>query len=230
MPETPEQQKARQDKYWTDRNLTPPGAGGKAPPLFEANRERGDDLKRHPSAMSGNAPPKGPKAREKSSSVTPEMEALVPEPCAVRVVPTTPWGLYTHFRKAVRSRWPGAILAAHDKPTLKFCSDMLKKFPPEIIYEMIQVLVMDYEHVEHARVFFKFKGGATPIFKQLFANADLIGTWVGKGIASPGKTSLYLEDYNRRHGKTETNREKTDEERLAERLAAPDNDPRKSAQ
>lgn len=224
MPETPEQKRIREEEYWAKR-------GGRPHTPYEPNRERGDDLRRQPSAMSGSgdAPQKAPRTAKKADTVTPEMEALVPEPSTVRSAPGTPWALYTHFCKAVRAKWPNAVLAARDKATLKFASDLLKKFPPEVIYEMIQVLVLDYEHIEHARIFFKFKGGPTPVFKQLTSNADLIASFVGKGIAPPGKTSSYMEDYRRRNGGPVPEPIRTNEDLIRRLEAASDDDPTRVA-
>ena len=189
---TPEQEKAERERQAKLRGGTPPVS-------FESNRERGDDLKRHPSAMSAAEPvAKGKKGPKKPvDGLGPEAEALIPDPATVKDVPTVPWGLYTHFCKAVRNRWPEAVLAQRDMAALKWGKELLAKFQPKDLYEMIQVLVLDYEHIDGARVFFKFKGGPTPTFKQLYTNADLIASYVGKGIISTG---AYAEDYRRRHG------------------------------
>lgn len=173
---------------------------------------------------------KGPKKRQEADGVTPEMEALVPEPATVASVPTAPWGLYTHFCKVVKHRWPDAVLANRSPAILKWGKDLLSRFQPENLYEMIEVLVRDYEHIEHGRFFFKFKGGPTPTFQQLYCNADLIATFVGKGIASGGKSSGYLEDYRRRHGGAGSSGPISTNEDLIRRLeAASDDDPTRVA-
>jgi hypothetical protein len=188
---TPEQEREERERQARVRGGTPPVS-------FNRNTERGDDVGRQRSAMSNVEPrAKGKKNTKRDDTVSPEAEKLIPDPATVTAVPTMPWGLYTHFSKAVLNRWPDAVLAQHDGAALKWGKELLAKFQPDVLYEMIQVLVLDYEHIDGARVFFKFKGGPTPTFKQLYTNADLIASYAGKGISSNG---AYVEDYRRRRG------------------------------
>ena len=129
---------------------------------------------------------------------------LTADPDTVSKVPDSPFHLYVHFSKVVRKRYPDARLPkGGDGKYLRWGKTLLKIYSQEELYEMIQVLVLDYESIATARIFFKFSGTPTPIYEQFFSNADTLVTFIGLGIISPPSVrfSAYAEDYNKRHGK-----------------------------
>jgi len=130
---------------------------------------------------------------------------LTKDPDTVTEVPSSPWGLYTHFSRVVRKKFPDARLpSASNGKYLKWGKTMLSNYSTTDLYEMIQVLVLDYENISVSRIFFKFSGTPTPTYEQLFSNGDMLITFIGRGIIAPPSVrfSKYAEDYNRRHGKS----------------------------
>ena len=209
MGETPEQTKARLDNYWAKR-------GGRPPAEFDANKERGEDLRRQPSAMSGAEPQqRAPKGARKPKAVQEEEESLqqtVEDPALTKTVPSTVKGLYFHFCKAVKKKWPMASLVdlfgpgGANKKLLKFSSNLLRDHKPSDLYEMIQVLVDDYENFNDARIFMKYlKGIPTPTFEQLYTNTDTLKAFVGKGVTGPNaRFSAYFQGYCLRYPEKST--------------------------
>jgi hypothetical protein len=133
---------------------------------------------------------------------------LTADPDTVSEVPNSPWTLYTHFTKVVRKKYPDARLStAADGKYLKWGKLMLKKFTRGDLYEMIQVLVLDYENIAKSRVFFKFSGTPYPTYEQFYCNTDALLTFVGTGIIAPPSVrfSHYANDYNNRKNKSANN-------------------------
>jgi hypothetical protein len=129
---------------------------------------------------------------------------LTADPDTVAKVPDSPWNLYVHFSKVVRKKYPDARLPkVGGGKYLKWGKTLLSKYSQEELYEMIQILVLDFENISAARIFFKFAGTPTPTYDQFFSNATMLVTFIGSGIISPPSVrfSPYEEDYNRRHGK-----------------------------
>lgn len=132
---------------------------------------------------------------------------LTHDPDAVSEVPSKPWPLYWHFRDSVRKKFPEARLPDDPNPKyLKWGKDLLKDYSTSDLYEMIRVLVLDYENINASRIFFKFSGTPTPTYEQFFSNRDMLATFIGTGVISPPavRFSAYADDYNKRHGKTST--------------------------
>ncbi len=131
-------------------------------------------------------------------------EEATPDPETVDEVPKNPWQVFTHFRRVVLTRFPSAGLAkAPDGKYMKWGSELLKRYDRKQLYEMIQVLVDDYENIERSKMFFKWAGGPHPNYEQFYCNADRLAQLIGVGIISPPSVrySAYADNYAKRHGK-----------------------------
>jgi len=119
----------------------------------------------------------------------------------------TPGKLYTAFRDAVHEKWPQAILAKHtDGRYMAWGKRLVANYSKNALLEMIRVIVLDYDNIGAARIFFKFAGTPHPTYEQFNGNIDLLAGAVGVGIIAPPSVrfSAYADDYNKRHNKTET--------------------------
>jgi len=204
MSETPEQKKAREDRARSIR-------GEKPPISFEVNH--GAAVPRERSVMSGVDGAVTKRGRE-PKAVADELSKLqekLDEWRGSYEVPRTAKALYYHFCDVVRRRWPGAQLddlfgpgGIPNKKMLKFAAELQRTYKATDLFEMIQVLVEDYENFGDARVYVKYhKGAPTPYFDQLFANATLLKTFVGKGVTGPNtRFSNYLRGYKERYPET----------------------------
>lgn len=199
MPESEEQRrerKERADKVKTGqspffKDLATPGVSG-IPRAKKAN-QRG-----------AGAAPTGPGSRSEQRSTEDHIDAFTSSPQDVSAVPGSPWGLYTHFKKVVCQKYPKAHLSGHNKKLLAWGKWLHQNFNPIELYEMIQVLVLDYESFKIAKVFMKFGGTPHPTFEQYFSNASILASFIGVGVISPPavRRSPYADDYAKRHGKT----------------------------
>lgn len=207
MGETPEQKKAQEERYWALR-------GGKPPTVFNPNKEAGADTQRHPSAMSGKLG-KAPKASRKPkdpSAELGELQRLLDEGKGSKQVPHTAKGLYYHFCDAVRKRWPEAqlddLFGPSGRPNgkiLKFAAILLSNYKTTDLFEMIQVLVDDYEAFSDSRMFLHYKGAPNPHFAQFYLSASTFKALIGKGVTGPNiRFSNYLRGYRERYPAPET--------------------------
>ena len=134
-------------------------------------------------------------------------DQITPEPETVGEVPKNPWQIYTHFAKAVRARYPQAQAPmAPGGKDMKWGSDLKNRFSRVQIYEMIQVLVLDYENITKARIWLKGTKTSHPSYEQLYMNADALLTYIGIGVVAPPavRFSPYADDYAKRHNKGST--------------------------
>ena len=205
MPESEEQREERLNR----RIRLKPGQktfnlGSK--PKIDGGTESGPKRKKANQRGAG-PPPTGHGSSPDHLSTEEHRDIMTNDPKDVSAVPGDSWGLYTHFLKAVKAKYPNAQPSTHNKKILGRGAQLLNDYNPVRIYEMIQVLVLDYESFGIARVFLKFSGSAVPTFDQLCSNADLLSSFVGTGLISPPavRRSPYAEDYVKRHGKTDTN-------------------------
>lgn len=208
MPESKEQIEARKARSKEKRkgaradgvNAPKSKASGAVETPAKTKRKRG----------AGKAP-KSSRKTEGQRSTEEWVDDMTPEPEAVSVVPDSPWGIYSHFGKVVRKKFPDAQLSKHNGKYLKWGKLLLQKFSTSQIYEMIEVLVLDYENLSSAKIFFKYSGTPTPTYDQLFSNADTLVTYIGSGIICPpaARYSAYAEDYNKRHSKVTDDSGKT---------------------
>lgn len=132
-------------------------------------------------------------------------------------IPSSPWSLYGHFCAVVRSKFPGAKLPkAGNGKYLRWGKMLLKQYSPEDLYEMSRVHVLDFDNIKKSKIFFKYGGTPTPTFEQFFANAEVLATYIGKGvIALPAaRVSAYMDDYRKRKGiKNDISNEEDDQGR-----------------
>jgi hypothetical protein len=168
-------------------------------------------------SKSSKAVSKDPKKKRRGAGSPPSNKSttqdvldnhLTADPDTVSEVPDSPWTLYTHFTKVVRKKYPDARLStAADGKYLKWGKLMLKKFSRADLYEMIQVLVLDYESIAKSRIFFKYSGTPYPTYEQFYCNTDTLLTFVGTGIIAPPSVrfSHYANDYNNRKNKSVNN-------------------------
>lgn len=147
-------------------------------------------------------PPTGPRSNPDHRSTQEHADDMTKGPQDVSAVPGDAWGLYAHFSKAVRQKYPNARPSNANKKILGRCKQLGRDYDPVRLYEMIQVLVMDYENFGIARVFMKFSGTPVPTFDQFQANAELLSSFVGIGVISPPavRRSHYADDYAKRKG------------------------------
>jgi len=128
-------------------------------------------------------------------------ELLTDDPDAISEAPKTPWALYAHFCKVVKTKYPSANLPQAGNPKyLRWGKELLRDFSRVDLYEMIRVLVLDYENIGPSKVFFKYSGRAVPQFDQLYCNAETLLSFVGRGIIAPPavRYSHYADDYSKR--------------------------------
>jgi hypothetical protein len=209
VPETPEQIAAREAQTKAkkvgshDAKIGVPGSGsGYDPDPAETKRPRG-----------AGRPPRrsfGPQGQRSTGEVVDDM---TPDPKTVSEVSGGPWGLCSHFRKVMRGKYPDAELISPDGRYLKWAKLLLKEHTTKQLYEMIQLLVLDYENFKSARIFLKYGGSPYPSFEQLYSNASSLVSYIGVGVVKlPSvRISPYAEDYKRRHekaddGKTDDNK------------------------
>lgn len=206
MPETPEQKRIREENIAKLRGNQPPST-------FQPNREAGDETRRGKSAMGGggDAPSRASKGSREPKAASEEvasLQATIEDPLNVKQVPHSPKGLYVHFQKVVLKKWPDAklldLFGPGGRPNLKimkFASDLLRDHKTEDLYEMIQVLVEDYEAFADARMFVKYyKGYPHATFEQLRWNDELLKTLIGRGVSGPNhRYSHYLAGYKQRY-------------------------------
>ena len=129
---------------------------------------------------------------------------FTPRPSTVTKVPDSPWGLYAHFCLVVRERYPDVRISAADKRYLMWAKELVDTKNVQDLYEMIDVLVYDYENIRPSGLFLKFaKAVPTPTFEQLYHNVDTLMTLIGVGILAPPSVrySAYAERFNKRHVK-----------------------------
>ena len=131
---------------------------------------------------------------------------LSADPNAISEVPEGPWALHVHFRRAVKSKYPGARFPKDGGPKyLRWAKELLRDYSRKELYEMIRLLVFDYENIKPSRVFFKNnRGSPTPTFDLFYSNAVALQSLIGKGIISPPavRYSPYADDYAKRHGQS----------------------------
>ena len=135
--------------------------------------------------------------------VTTAFEIMLEEakdaPDAASKFPATGLGAYALFVSAVRSRWPHARLARPTPETQKKCAALLQEFGQEILYEMILVLVHDYELFQPAGVWLAYGGTPYPTLSQLRKNRETLARLAYKGVQSRGvRYSRYAAHLDRR--------------------------------
>lgn len=180
-------------------------------------------------------PAKRAKKPATASEAEKVVEDLIADPDTVQEVPGDPRSLYLHFFKAVLKRWPQSALSRHpDKMALGWCKTLLESYSRSQIYEMIRVLLLDYDNINRSKIWLAHKGTPIPSFRLLFANRETLSTFVGTGVTEPPgiTTSPYAADYAARKSGAAagqaTKPAKTALELLAELRGAADTDPRKS--
>lgn len=213
MAESEEQRQARLAKRKAQQGGTPPvrPVGPEAPADGGGKRGRG--------AMSEPDGSEAPKGRGKGKRAAKgSAGGLEASPDGVPSKPKkhpleNPWELYTHFRRVVHAKWPGARLAPHNPNILRLASYLIQRpdkedpsrmsgFCGDDLFEMIQVLVLDFENFPHAKIFLKTGGLPYPTFEQFCANTGVLYPLVGQGVVGigAGRVSYYAEDYRQRQG------------------------------
>jgi hypothetical protein len=147
-------------------------------------------------------PPTGPKSRPDQLSTEEHEDSMTNSLEDVTVTPGAPWPLYAFFKKAVLKKYPQAHLGGNDTKYLGWGKRLLKVYTTEQLYEMILVLILDFESFKTAKVFMKNSGTPTPNYDQFYSNAATLVTLIGRGVVSPPavRRSHYAEDYAKRHG------------------------------
>lgn len=154
-------------------------------------------------------PSKGPKKPAKASGTAAVVQELTADPDSVCEAPDSPFHLYAHFCKAVRKKWPDAQFPAHDAKLLKWAKDLLKHYTRSQLYEMIRLVVLDFENINRVRTFFKYRGTPVPTWLFFYGNADTLVSFIGVGVIEPPgiRTSPYADDYARRKNPAATTTE-----------------------
>lgn len=200
MPETPEQKAARLERL---RRLKE--TDGKRPETWVKVDPPSHDRqlptpKRLRSDMAGDAPPQAPRVERRPRNAPTSPGTLqVPDPDYEEEVPATPDGLIKHFEIVLKRKFPRAIVRP-DSVDFKFAKELLAQFTRAELYEMVQLIVLDWGSIKASKEFFP-PGGAEPRFEQLYKWRKPLCSYIGKGVvAGTGRSSYYMADYIRRHG------------------------------
>jgi hypothetical protein len=187
MPPTPEQVEAERARLAKSKKKDAP-----RPNTGDTSSPDSDDDQDKPAKRS-KKPAKAPEPHKVIAELT-------ADPDVVCEVPDSPYHFYAHFCKAVRKRWPEAQFPSPDGKVLKWGKEMLKQFSRSQLYEMVRLLVLDFENINRVRTFFKYRGTPTPSWLFLYGNIDTLVTFIGVGVIEPPgvRTSPYAEDYMRR--------------------------------
>lgn len=222
MPPTPEQVEEERARRAKSKKRDAP-----RPNIGDASNTDSEEFQDKPSRRS--------KKPAKATEAEKVVEDLIADPDTVQEVPDDPRSLYLHFWKAVLKRWPNAALSRHpDKVAVGWCKTLLESYSRSQIYEMIRVLLLDYDNINRSKIWLAHKGTPIPTFRLLFANRETLSTFVGTGVTEPPgiMSSPYAADYAARKsvtgGPTTKPAPKTAIEMLAELRGAAPTDPRKS--
>ena len=182
--------------------------GGERPQLTDLKIPEGKGKSHDDDDVPPKRPRRGSGAPPSDKDETQEVleKHLTADPDSVSEVPNSPWGLYGHFCKVVRKKYPDAKLPMVGKGAgkyLKWGKLLLSSYSTSDLYEMIQVLVLDFENIRASKVFFKYAGTTTPTYEQLYCNAETLVTFIGSGLIAPPavRVSSYADDYQKRHSK-----------------------------
>jgi len=170
---------------------------------FEQTKEVSSELSRQKSEMSGGGPRRQSAAEsyaERSKKLEAAMEAAIN---VVDAAPQEPWRFYGFLSYQVAAKFPGVRLTRPGQKELRMCSDLITRYSPEELFEMVRIMVLDWDNICHGPIFmaYKIKSGH-PNLLFLCANAMILHSHIGRGVASGGgrRYSEYASDYTQRKG------------------------------
>lgn len=117
-------------------------------------------------------------------------------------VPAHPFQFVHYFRRVVGRHFPDASFP--DKITGKELGQaryLLRLFSRSDLYELVELVVVDWSEIASSRIFLKAMRENHPTLSHLVSNRSVLRTLVGKGFgwARPGGSESYLRSYRQRH-------------------------------
>lgn len=187
---------------------------------FNQTRDITDEGKSRRSSMAGMTEEERDRARyKKKDAAEAAREAPIPDPETVAEVPGNPHGLIKHFIRVLMKHSPEAKYRPLKKD-YSWAKELLKQFNREELYEMIQLIVLDWNNAHHVTSLWpKRSAGEYPNMKYLYFWSQTLVNFIGKGITegSANRFSPYASDWAERNGLTPTD---TSEDPIADELRA----------
>ena len=126
-----------------------------------------------------------------------QREAPIPDPETVTEVPGNPHGLIKHLIRVLMKHSPDAKYRPLKKD-YAWAKELLKQFSREELYELIQLIVLDWNNAHHLPSLWpKRSAGEHPSMKYLYFWSQTLVNFIGKGIldGSAHRFSPYLHDW-----------------------------------
>ena len=141
-------------------------------------------------------------ASESHAEAAKRMEAAMSEaPIQKDAAPHHPFKLYAFLARIVRDKFEGHTLLRPGRKELGICANLIKRYSPEELFEMIQLMVLDWDNIRYGNVFMRYKTkDSRPTLLFLASNAEILHSHIGRGITAGGghRFSAYEASYKAR--------------------------------